>query len=161
MSVQEFVCLETGYGKRCGNAGAQRNHQKTLKKPSIQSPSLLRFLKKRGPPKKMAVELRSITRKPRQIKLSMRPRSSASTAPLFDAPSASVQITYSKPPTRFNWEILVRYESLSCAEDLTLRSEQEAPRISYCWCAVVHYYNSLKGKFSMLDKSIGVKLRAF
>ena len=52
MSVQEFVCLETGYGKRCGNAGAQRSHQKTLKKPSIQSPSLLRFLKKRGPPKK-------------------------------------------------------------------------------------------------------------
>ena len=99
MSVQEFVCLEISYGKRCGNAGAQRNHQKTLKEPSIQSSSLLRFLKKRGPPKKMAVELRSITRKPRQIKLSMRPRSFASTAPLFDAQSASVQITYSKVKT--------------------------------------------------------------
>ena len=44
-------------------------------------------------------------------------------------------------------------------EDLTLRSLNKKPpefRI-----ADVHYYNSLKGKFSMLDKSIGVKLRAF
>ena len=43
MSVQEFVCLEISYGKRCGNAGAQRNHQKTLKKPAIQS-SILIFI---------------------------------------------------------------------------------------------------------------------
>ena len=44
-------------------------------------------------------------------------------------------------------------------EDLTLRSLNKKPSKSRI--ADVHYYNSLKGKFSMLDKIIAVKLRAF
>ena len=176
MSGQEFVCLECG--KRCGNAGALKNHQKSHKKPTVQSPSLLRFLKKRAPPKKMAVELRPISRKPKQIRLSMRSRSLAAPAvPVIDVPGASVKVTYPKlpkvprPPRRprkSNKKYSSDMSPFLAPEGLTSPSlNKKFPEFRV---AHVRYYNSLKENFPMLDKkmyhqvnakSIGVKLRAF
>ena len=167
MPVKEFVCLEPGCGKRC----TFKNHQKSHKKPPVQSTSLFRFLKKKAP-KKMAVELKSTERKPRQIKLSMRPRPSASIAAVSSASNAAENLVVPKRP-----RIPRKHEFKQRSSDpipflappeITLPSlKKKSPEFRV---ALVRFYNGLKEKSPMLDKnmyhevnekSLGVKLRAF
>jgi len=140
----------------------------THSKAESPTPTLLRFLKRRGPRKKAPIELRPIKRKSKQIKLKPSIRSKPSRA----SPSSSPSIQHSTLPRSYSKRSLPLPEDLSpylAPPTLTSRDiDTHSPefRVSH-----VRYFNKLKkDSFPMLDKtmyyeankaSLGMKLRRF
>ena len=172
MPKKELVCPKCR--KKCGNAGAMAEHMKSHDR-EVESPSLLRFLK-RAPMKKVPIELKPVSRKVKQTKLSVQartkpkqkkifpklrpqPRTKLQPKPRFNPPPPRCPRTKSIPDT----SPFIAPPNLTSA-NLDKRSPEF--RIAH-----VRYYNKLKNEaIPILDRALyyeankevlGVKLRRF
>ena len=146
MPKVRYTCSKCG--KKCGNAGAYKNHMKTHDQKEPASTSLLRFLKRA--PRKLPIELKPIVKKPKQLKLTSIQRRLPS-APR--APEGSPR-SKSPPPSR-----LPRSKPISdlnpfrASENLVADSLDKKSlefRIAH-----VRYFRTLKQtKFPFLDKKM-------
>ena len=164
--MTRFVCLRCG--KSCHNAGGLATHMKTHDKSFVESPSLLRFIKRA--PQKPSIELKPLKPKPVQSKLSAKPRSNvvAPSSPqmLRDPPLQVAPPRPRLPRTKASDSDLSHFLAPPniTASDLDKRSPEF--RVAH-----VRYFKKLKReKFPMMDKkayhaanesSLGVKLRRF
>ena len=164
--MMQFVCARCG--KSCRNAGGLATHMKTHEKSFVESPSLLRFVKRA--PRKAAIELKPIKPKPVQRKLSAKPRSKpAAPSPLRMPRDPQLQVAPPRPRlprTRACDFDLSHFRAPPNITSSDLDKKSPEFRVAH-----VRYFNKLKReKFSMLDKkayhaanesSLGVKLRRF
>ncbi len=83
MPKKELACPKCR--KKCNNAGAMAQHMKSHDYREVESPSLLRFLKT-ARMKKVPIELKPVSRKVKQTKLSAQARTKPKQKKIFPKP---------------------------------------------------------------------------
>ena len=162
MPKARYTCSKCG--KKCGNAGAYKNHMKTHDQKEPASTSLFRFLKQA--PRKLPIELKPIVKKPKQLKLTSIQRRLPS-AP--QGPEASPRSEPSPSPRRPRSKPISDLNPFRAPENLVadnLDKKSLEFRIAH-----VRYFRTLKQtKFPFLDKkmyyeaneqTLGVGIRRF